>query len=132
MCIGVTKVIHNNLCYTTIVLFYHFHYEMDYPNRPAQQINYLYRSKLREDPGEEQSAPRDQEQSAPKEEEKEKKEEKEEEREHHLPNPSQQPVLDVYYELNPATSALDLLLRVTTQPIDIVYNEDIIDRWVIV
>ena len=42
MCIGVNKVIHNNLCYTTIVLFYHFHYEMDYPNRPAQQINYLY------------------------------------------------------------------------------------------
>ena len=124
MCIGVNKVIHNNLCYTTIVLFYHFHYEMDYPNRPAQQINYLYRSKLREDPGEEQSAPRDQEQSAPKEEK--------EEKEHHLPNPSQQPVLDVYYELNPATSALDLLLRVTTQPIDIVYNEDIIDRWVLV
>ena len=39
-----------------------------------------------------------------------------------------QPVLDVYYELNPTTAALDLLLRVTTQPIDIVYNEDIIDR----
>ena len=40
----------------------------------------------------------------------------------------QQPVLDVYYELNPVTSALDLLLRVTTQPVDIVYNEDILDR----
>lgn len=39
-----------------------------------------------------------------------------------------QPVLDVHYELNPVSAALDLLLRVTTQPIDIVYNEDIIDR----
>ena len=42
--------------------------------------------------------------------------------------PTEAPVLDVYYELNPVPTTLDLLLRITTLPLDIVYNEDIIDR----
>ena len=41
------------------------------------------------------------------------------------------PVIDVYYELNPVLTSLDLLLRITTQPLDIVYNEDTIDRFLL-